>query len=69
MEQKILLTPGPLNTSRTVKEAMLYDLGTRDREYQEKNCWIWPMYQKKSTLLFFCRDREHTEWKVFWKDR
>ncbi len=28
MEQKILLTPGPLNTSRTVKEAMLYDLGT-----------------------------------------
>ena len=35
MEQKILLTPGPLNTSRTVKEAMLYDLGTRDREYQD----------------------------------
>lgn len=35
MEQKILLTPGPLNTSRTVKEAMLLDLGTRDMEYQD----------------------------------
>ncbi len=35
MEQKILLTPGPLNTSRRVKEAMLWDLGTRDREYQD----------------------------------
>lgn len=35
MEQKILLTPGPLNTSRRVKEAMLCDLGTRDCEYQD----------------------------------
>lgn len=34
MEQKILLTPGPLNTSMAVKEAMLHDLGTRDGEYQ-----------------------------------
>ncbi|MEG2171029.1 MAG: 2-aminoethylphosphonate--pyruvate transaminase [Erysipelotrichaceae bacterium] len=33
MEQKLLLTPGPLSTSKSVKEAMLYDLGTRDQEY------------------------------------
>ncbi|MEF9920395.1 MAG: 2-aminoethylphosphonate--pyruvate transaminase [Erysipelotrichaceae bacterium] len=33
MEQKLLLTPGPLSTSLTVKESMLYDLGTRDNEY------------------------------------
>lgn len=33
MKQKLLFTPGPLNTSRTVKEAMLRDLGSRDREF------------------------------------
>lgn len=30
---KLLFTPGPLTTSRTVKEAMLRDLGSRDREF------------------------------------
>jgi 2-aminoethylphosphonate-pyruvate transaminase len=30
---KLLFTPGPLTTSRTVKEAMLYDLGSRDDEF------------------------------------
>lgn len=30
---RILFTPGPLTTSRTVKEAMLRDLGTRDYEF------------------------------------
>lgn len=34
-KQKLLLTPGPLTTSSTVKEAMLTDMGTRDVEYQE----------------------------------
>lgn len=33
--QKVLLTPGPLTTSETVKNAMLLDMGTRDTEYQE----------------------------------
>src|SRR5208282_1748494 len=28
-----LLTPGPLTTSPTVKEAMLHDLGSRDRHF------------------------------------
>lgn len=30
---KLLFTPGPLTTSRTVKQAMLTDLGSRDREF------------------------------------
>jgi len=30
---KILFTPGPLTTSRTVKQAMLRDLGSRDHEF------------------------------------
>lgn len=32
---KVLFTPGPLATSRTVKEAMLRDLGSRDFEFIE----------------------------------
>jgi 2-aminoethylphosphonate-pyruvate transaminase len=32
-KDKILFTPGPLTTSRTVKEAMLRDLGSRDFEF------------------------------------
>ena len=31
--RKILLTPGPLNTSRKVKEAMLTDYGSRDPNF------------------------------------
>jgi 2-aminoethylphosphonate-pyruvate transaminase len=33
MTNKLLFTPGPLNTSPTVKEAMLRDLGSRDAEF------------------------------------
>jgi 2-aminoethylphosphonate-pyruvate transaminase len=32
-KDKALFTPGPLTTSRTVKQAMLRDLGSRDREF------------------------------------
>ena len=32
-EDKILFTPGPLTTSRTVKQAMLRDLGSRDFDF------------------------------------
>ena len=28
-----LFTPGPLNTSQTVKEAMIYDYGSRDPDF------------------------------------
>ena len=31
----LLLTPGPLTTSRTVKEAMLRDVSTWDRDYND----------------------------------
>lgn len=30
---KKLFTPGPISTSRTVKEAMLVDMGSRDTEF------------------------------------
>ena len=35
MTDKKLFTPGPLSTSRTVKEAMLRDVGSRDAEFIE----------------------------------
>jgi 2-aminoethylphosphonate-pyruvate transaminase len=35
-----LLTPGPLTTSKGVKEAMLRDLGSRDRDFIELNAWV-----------------------------
>lgn len=34
-KDKTLFTPGPMNTSRTVKQAMLRDLGSRDYEFIE----------------------------------
>ena len=34
-KQKLLFTPGPLNTSEAVKGAMLRDLGSRDTEFLE----------------------------------
>jgi 2-aminoethylphosphonate-pyruvate transaminase len=33
IKDKLLFTPGPLNTTRSVKEAALYDLGSRDTEF------------------------------------
>eukprot|EP00033_Pygsuia_biforma_P000778 GCRY01000907.1.p1 GENE.GCRY01000907.1~~GCRY01000907.1.p1 ORF type:complete len:311 (+),score=43.07 GCRY01000907.1:80-1012(+) len=33
---KLLFTPGPLNTSLTVKEAMLHDVGSRDVDFIRK---------------------------------
>ena len=40
MKQKVLLTPGPLTTSKETKEAMLIDMGTRDSEYQSLVCHL-----------------------------
>jgi 2-aminoethylphosphonate-pyruvate transaminase len=34
-KDNLLFTPGPLTTSRTVKQAMLRDLGSRDNEFIE----------------------------------
>ena len=36
-EDPWLLTPGPLTTSRTVKEAMLHDYGSRDQRFIDIN--------------------------------
>lgn len=36
MTDKLLFTPGPLTTSPTIKEAMLHDLGSRDRSFLER---------------------------------
>jgi 2-aminoethylphosphonate-pyruvate transaminase len=35
MNRKLLFTPGPLNTSAAVKEAMLRDVGSRDKDFIE----------------------------------
>ena len=35
-----LLTPGPLTTSLSVKQAMLHDYGSRDRRFIELNRWM-----------------------------
>src|SRR6266542_1312124 len=35
-----LLTPGPLTTSRSVKEAMLHDWGSRDAEFIKLNARV-----------------------------
>jgi 2-aminoethylphosphonate-pyruvate transaminase len=35
ISDKLLFTPGPLTTSMSVKEAMLRDLGSRDKEFLE----------------------------------
>lgn len=37
IDEPVLLTPGPLTTSRTVKAAMLRDWGSRDRAFIELN--------------------------------
>ncbi len=37
LDEPLLLTPGPLTTSRTVKEAMLRDWGARDGEFMAMN--------------------------------
>ncbi|KAL6078791.1 2-aminoethylphosphonate--pyruvate transaminase [Balamuthia mandrillaris] len=34
-KEKRLFTPGPLGVSRTTKEAMLYDLGSRDQQFMQ----------------------------------
>ncbi len=39
-EMPLLLTPGPLTTSHTVKETMLVDHGTWDDDYKELTQWV-----------------------------
>lgn len=39
-DMPLLLTPGPLTTSKTVKETMLVDHGTWDDDYKELTQWV-----------------------------
>ncbi len=51
-KDKILFTPGPLTTSRTVKQAMLRDLGSRDFEFIE----LVKDIRRRLVALGECRD-------------
>lgn len=51
-KDKILFTPGPLTTSRTVKQAMLRDLGSRDYEFIE----LVKDIRRRLVALGECRD-------------
>ena len=41
-----LFTPGPLSTSASVKEAMLYDMGSRTTAFSELTSWVLNAIQK-----------------------
>lgn len=49
---KALFTPGPLTTSRTVKQAMLRDLGSRDEEF------ITIVHDVRRRLVLLAEERE-----------
>jgi 2-aminoethylphosphonate-pyruvate transaminase len=51
-KDKALFTPGPLTTSRTVKQAMLRDLGSRDSEF------ISVVKTVRQKLVMLCADPE-----------
>ena len=52
---KKLLTPGPLTTSMTTKEAMLHDWGSRDKKFIDLNSSIRESLVKliKRSLITF----------------
>ena len=61
MKPYILLTPGPLTTSETVKEAMLTDWCTWDADY---NVHIVEEIRTPMNILpFFCKAVEPIVWK------
>ncbi|MBN1639224.1 MAG: 2-aminoethylphosphonate--pyruvate transaminase [Ignavibacteriales bacterium] len=51
-KDKTLFTPGPLTTSRTVKQAMLRDLGSRDKEF------IGIVAEIRNNLLALCNTKK-----------
>ena len=52
-----LLTPGPLTTSRAVKEAMLHDWGSRDVEFIKMNARV-----RERLVSFVLDDPEALPW-------
>ena len=72
MKPYILLTPGPLTTSQTVKEAMLTDWCTWDEDYNlalfrnSAKTWLTsPLKNRKNTLPSFYREAEPIAWRPF----
>jgi len=70
MRPYILLTPGPLTTSETVKEAMLTDWCTWDADYnvhiveEYANPSLHSLQSKPMNILpFFCKAVEPIVWK------
>ncbi|MBN2571277.1 MAG: 2-aminoethylphosphonate--pyruvate transaminase [Ignavibacteriales bacterium] len=51
-KDKTLFTPGPLTTSRTIKQAMLRDLGSRDKEF------IGIITEIRNNLLALCNTKK-----------
>lgn len=73
MKPYLLLTPGPLTTSETVKEAMMTDWCTWDEDYnlgivQELRKDLVNIATKKPEEYTpsFYREAEPIAWKPFW---
>ena len=69
MKPYLLLTPGPLTTSTTVKEAMMTDWCTWDEDY---NLGIVEELRKELVSLataktedYFCKAAALTAWKLY----
>lgn len=73
MKPYLLLTPGPLTTSTTVKEAMMTDWCTWDEDYNlgiveelRKELVSSPLKRRKTIPRFFCKAAAPTAWKLCW---
>lgn len=72
MKPYLLLTPGPLTTSETVKEAMMTDCvhGTKTTTSalfrNSAKTWLTsPLKNRKNTLPSFYREAEPIAWRPF----
>ena len=72
MKPYLLLTPGPLTTSETVKEAMMTDWCTWDEDYNlgivqelRKDLVNIATKNRKNTLPSFYREAEPIAWRPF----
>ena len=62
MRNYLLLTPGPLSTSETVKEAMLQDWCTWDKDYNEG---IVTVIRKELLEVAADRQAHRRQWHIF----
>lgn len=71
MKPYLLLTPGPLTTSETVKETMMTDWCTWDEDYnlhiveemRKQLVVVLPLAIRRSTLPYFCKVAALIVWK------